>query len=304
MASAQTLRLAAPGRRMSDRAGVLLLFLPALVPVLIFSVAPLVQGIYLGFTDAEAGYNVQVAFNGVTNYRRLLGNTLFWQSFQIGLIWAFSTTFLQYVLGLALALLLNQRLAFRWLPRTLALVPWAMPSVVVAIMWRLVYQPDAGLLNQVLSQLNVQNARIDWLSDFSTALPAVIVVGVWAGMAQTTVSLLGGLQGIAHELYEAASVDGASALGKFRHITWPQLRPVTEAILALAFIWNFNSFGIVYVLTAGGPGGQTMVPALFAYNEGFKYGHFGYAAAMGNVMVLVIVGLLALSLRLQRRDES
>ena len=278
-----------------------LFLLPALIPVVLFSVLPLVEGIYLGFTDANAGINVDLAPNWLDNYTRLLGNDLFWQSFQIGIVWAVSTTFLQFVLGLGLALLLEQRLRFLWLARTLALVPWAIPAVIVAIMWRLVYQPDIGLLNQSLHAIGVPIGELDWLADFNTAFPAVIAVGAWAGMAQTTVALTAGLKGIPLELYDAAAVDGASAPQRFRHITWPQLRPVTDAIVSLNFIWNFNSFGLVYVLTEGGPGGKTMVPALFAYNEGFKYGHFGYAAAMGNVMVIVVLTLLYIYLRQGRR---
>ncbi len=287
-----------------ERRDMFLLLVPALVPVLLFSVLPLLQGAYLGFTNAEAGFNVQVVFNGLDNYGRLLRNALFWQSFQIGIVWAVSTTALQYLLGLGLALLLNERLRLRGLARALALVPWAMPSVIVAIMWRLVYLPDAGILNGALQAMHVQRSPVNWLGDFSSAFPAVIVVGVWAGMAPTTVALLGGLQGISADLYEAAAVDGAAVWQRFAHITWPQLRAVTEAIVSLDFIWNFNSFGLVYVLTGGGPGGQTMLPALFAYNEAFRYGHFGYAAAMGNVMVLLVVGLLLTFLRYQRRSSA
>jgi len=285
----------------SLRAGPLFFLLPALIPVVLFSVLPLIEGIYLGFTDAKAGLNVDLATNFLDNYTRLLSNDLFWQSFQIGIIWAVTTTFLQYILGLGLAILMEQRLRFLWIVRTLALVPWAIPPVIVAIMWRLVYQPDIGLLNQALRGVGIPVGELNWLANFNTAFPAVIVVGAWAGMAQTTVALTAGLKGIPIELHEAAASDGATAWQRFRHITWPQLRPVTDAIVSLNFIWNFNSFGLVYVLTEGGPGGKTMVPALFAYNEGFKYGHFGYAAAMGNVMVLVVLALLYVYLRSGRR---
>lgn len=275
---------------------------PALVPVAIFSVAPLFVGIYLGFTDAVAGIDVETNFTWLDNYTRLLGNGLFWQSFLTGLIWAFGVTAIQGLLGFTLALLLNERLRLRWLARTLALVPWAMPSVIVAIMWRLVYHPDAGILNASLKGLGIVDSGINWLGGVNTAFAAVVVVGVWAGMPQTTVALLAGLQGIPRELHEAAEVDGANMAQRFRHITLPQIRPVADAIFSLNFIWNFNAFGLVYVLTAGGPGGRTMLPALFAYNEGFRYGNFGYAAAMGNAMVIVIVALLAIYLR--RRLKS
>lgn len=286
------------------RTGPLLFLLPALLPIAVFSAIPLLEGIYLGFTDAHSGITVDLSPTWLDNYVRLLSNDLFWQSFQIGIIWAVSTTLLQYVLGLGLALLLEQRLRFVRLARIVALVPWAIPPVIVAIMWRLIYQPDIGLLNQVLRGAGVPIGELNWLADFNTAFPAVIVVGAWAGMSQTSVALTAGLKGIPLELYEAAAVDGATPWQRFRHITWPQLRPVTDAIVSLNFIWNFNSFGLVYVLTEGGPGGRTMVPALFAYSEAFKFGHFGYAAAMANVMVLVVLGLLYLYLRRTRRSAA
>jgi multiple sugar transport system permease protein len=116
-------------------------------------------------------------------------------------------------------------------------------------------------------------------------------------MPQTTITLLAGLQGVDESLYEAAAVDGAGAWRRFWNVTLPQLRPVVVAITSLNFIWNINTFDLIYVLTNGGPGGRTMLPMLFAYNEGFRYGHFGVAAAMGNVMVVVIVGLLLFYLR-------
>ncbi|MDQ3526691.1 MAG: sugar ABC transporter permease, partial [Actinomycetota bacterium] len=136
-----------------------------------------------------------------------------------------------------------------------------------------------------------------------TALPAVIVVGVWSGMPQTTIALLAGLQGIDGTLHEAAAVDGASVWQRFIHITLPQLRPVIVAITSLNFIWNVNTFDLIYVLTNGGPGGRTLLPMLFAYNEAFRYGNFAVAAAMGNVMVLIIVGMLLFYLRSRLREN-
>src|ERR671930_635975 len=266
----------------------LILAVPALLPIVLLSVVPLVRGMYLGFTDSRAGFGVPTHFIGFDNFRALWHDTLFVNSFKIGLIWAGSVTAIQFCLALGLALLLSQPLHARWLARSLALVPWAMPSVVVAIMWRLFFQPQAGLLNELLFRAHLPGSQIDWLSDFTWALPAIILVGVWAGMPQTTVALLAGVQGIRDDLYEAAAVDGATTLRRFWTITLPQLRPVIVAITTLDFIWNFNSFGIVYVLTLGGPVHATELPMLFAYNEAFKYGAFGYAAALGDAMVVVI----------------
>jgi len=264
------------------------LVIPALLPILILSVLPLARGIYLAFTDARAGLDVPTNFIGLDNFQELIHDDLFINAFKIGLIWSVSVTAIQFVLGLCLALLLTQNLHGRWLARSLALVPWAMPPVVVGIMWKLIYQPQAGVLNELLRRGNLPGENIDWLSSFSWALPAVIVVGVWAGMPQTTIALLAGLQAIPDDMHEAAAVDGATAWQRFRTITWPQLRPVIVAITTLDFIWNFNSFGLVYVLTEGGPAGKTELPMLFAYNQAFKYGEFGYAAALGCAMVVVI----------------
>lgn len=285
-----------------DRRAMLLLLLPSLVPVVLFSVYPLVNGVWLGFTDAQAGYDVQFHVNGLDNYVRLLHDELFWNSFKIGLVWAFSVTILQFLLALGLALLLNAGLRFQWLVRPLALVPWAMPSVIVAILWKLIYQPDAGLLNAVLSKLGIIHTNIDWLGSFSLALPAVIVVGVWAGMPQTTITLLAGLQNTPTELHEAAALDGANTWQRFRTVTWPALKPIAIAISSLDFVWNFNSFGLVYVLTEGGPGGRTMLPMLFAYQRAFGNGEFGYAAALGNAMVIVIMAILGVYLWRQLRE--
>jgi multiple sugar transport system permease protein len=271
---------------------------------MILSLFPLLRGMYLGFTNARAGRNVDVRFTGLENYKELLQDDLFWSAFRIGLVWALGVTVLQFLLSLGLALLLNQPLRFRGLARVMALVPWAMPPVVVGILWRLVYHPDAGLLNEALYRVGADSLRTNWLADFKTALPAVILVGVWAGMPQTTVVLLAGLQGVPKELHEAAETDGASPWQRFRNVTLPALAPVIVAITSLDFIWNFNSFGLVYVLTQGGPGGKTMLPMLFAYEEAFRYGNYGYAAALGNVMVLVIVALLAIYLRRRLREAN
>ncbi|MEU9559286.1 carbohydrate ABC transporter permease [Streptomyces fumanus] len=275
--------------------GAWFLVLPALIPILVLSVGPLLYGVLLAFTDAQSGRTEPTRWIGALNFRDLLHDTLFWESFRIGLAWAAGVSVPQFLLALGLALLLDQRLRLRWLARALAIVPWAMPEVVVGVMWRLVYHPDAGVLNETLRDLGLGDGR-DWLSGLATALPAVMIVGVWAGLPTTTVALLAGLQNTPRELHEAAAVDGAGAWRRFRTVTWPALRPVALAITALNLIWNFNSFALVYVLTGGGPGGRTRLPMLFAYEEAFRYGQFGYAAAMGCVMVAVVSVLLAVFL--------
>ncbi|MDN5851576.1 MAG: sugar ABC transporter permease [Actinomycetia bacterium] len=299
-----TPRNARPGAKPRFGNGAWVLLLPALLPILALSVYPLLRGVYLGFTDARAGYNIETSFIGLDNYREMMSDDLFWESFRIGLIWTVSVTGIQFFLALGLALLLNLKLRGRWLARTLAVVPWAMPPVVVGIMWSLVYRPDAGLLNEILYRIGLEDLGANWLGDFGTALPAVIVVGVWAGLPVTTVVLLAALQGVPHELNEAAAIDGAGAWLRFKNIVWPHLRSVVAAITTLNFIWNFNSFDLVYVLTKGGPGGKTTLPMLFAYDEAFRYGNYGYAAALGNVMVLIVLVFILIYLRRRLKEST
>lgn len=290
------------GLEKSRRREAAVLVLPSLIPILVLSVAPLVMGIALAFTDARLVRRPKYEFVGVDNFIDLFSNAMFWQSFRIGMVWAVSVTLLQLLFALGLALLLNSDLKFQGLTRVLALIPWAMPPVVVAIMWQMIYAPN-GPLNGVLGAIGL-SGETNWLANFSTALPAVVLVGVWVGMPQTTVTLLAGLQQIPEELNEAASVDGANAWQRFASVTWPSLRPIVTSITSLNFIWNFNSFSLVYVLTEGGPGGKTMLPMLFTYLEAFKNRNIGYAAAMGVVLVVVVVALLAVYLWAQFRQED
>ncbi|MEU8398917.1 sugar ABC transporter permease [Nonomuraea sp. NPDC048892] len=273
-----------------------LLMLPAMVPVLLFSMGPLLYGIGLAFTDARNTRVHQTEFVGLENFTALLADDEFWSSFRIGAIWSVSVTVLQFVAALGLALLLNEKLRGRAVARVLSVVPWAMPPVVIGLMWKLVYHPDAGMLNDLLG------THVNWLADFSLALPAIIVVGVWAGMPQTTVVLLAGLQNVPKELYEAGEMDGAGSWRRFWSITLPQLRPIIVAITSLDFVWNINQFGLVYVLTQGGPGGRTRLPMLFAYEEAFRYRMAGYASMLGLAMAIVVLAVLGLYLWRQMRE--
>lgn len=289
-------------RARAERREAIVLVLPALLPILIFSVVPLLSGVALGFTDATLARNADVSFIGFGNFIALLGDERFWASFGIGMIWAASVAILTLVSAMGLALLLNSDLRLKGFTRVLALIPWAMPPVVIAIVWRMIYNPNSGPLNAALESVGIPG--VNWLGDFRTALPAVIIVGVWAGMPQTTVLLLAGMQSIAPELHEAAAVDGAGSIRRFWHITLPALRPVIIAVTILDFIWQFNSFGLVYVLTEGGPGGRTMIPPLFTYLEAFRNREIGYASAMGDVLVIAIMVILSVYLVHQFRQAK
>ncbi|MGV8144975.1 MAG: carbohydrate ABC transporter permease [Alkaliphilus sp.] len=273
----------------------------AMIPVVFLSLIPIVRGIYAGFTDHVLGS--EISFNWLENYRIMLNDNLFHQSFRFGFLWTISVTVAQIVLGFGLALLLNKKIAFTSWTRVLMLVPWAMPPVIRGIMWRFMYHPHVGAVNHIFMQLGLIENPVNWLHCFENTIPAVIVVGVWGGLPQATVALLAGLQLIPPELYEAASIDGGNKWDKFRHITLPLIKPITVAISALLFMWNFNAFGLIFVLTGGGPAGTTRVPMLFAYEEGFQFGNMGYAAALGNVMVIIIGVIMFTYVRQQMKER-
>ena len=278
------------------------LLLPIMVPVLLLSFIPLIRGIYIGFTDYELGG--QINFSGLDNYRIMMQDRFFWRSMGVGFLWTAIVTALQIGLGMILALLLNQGLRWTSLYSVLMLVPWAMPPIVRGLMWRQIYSPDTGALNLILTQLGLIDNPINWLASFEWALPAIIVAGVWGEIPKAALFFLAGLKTIPGSLYEAAELDGASAIRKFRHITLPMMKPVIAAVVSLSFMWNFNAFGLIWILTQGGPGGLTRLPMLAAYEEAFRYGYVGYAAAIGNVMVIIISIFLFFYLRLQLKERT
>lgn len=289
-------------RQRAERREAIALVIPALLPIIVFSVIPLMVGVLLGFTNATLARNAEIEFNGLDNFTKLAGDQQFWDSFGIGLIWAGSVAALTGVCALALASLLNSHLKFKSLTGIIVLIPWAMPPVVTGILWRMIYDVNSGPLNAALSWVGV--GPVNWLGDFSTALPAVIVVGVWSGLPQTTVLLLAAMQSIPDGLHEAAAIDGANGARRFWHVTLPSLRPVLIAITSIDFIWNFNDFGIIYVLTEGGPGGRTLIPPLFTYLEAFRNREIGYASAMGDVLVVAILLILSIYLVNQFRQNK
>lgn len=288
-------------KKIYDQQGQLKLLLPVLIPVLILSVLPILRGIYLGFTDYRFGSEIK--FNYLDNYLYMLNDRYFWKSFQAGFIWTLAVTTGQIVLGLGLALLLKEKIKFNAVILVLILVPWAMPPVIRGILWRLIYDTDSGVINYFLMNIGIISQPVTWLNSFDYTMPAIIVTGIWGEMPKAAVFLLAGLKTIPHDLYESAKLDGASPWQEFQNITLPMLKPILASVVSLSFMWNFNAFGSIWVLTQGGPGGLTRLPMLAAYEEAFRYGNVGYAAAIGNIMVLAISVILFVYLRKQFKER-
>ena len=236
------------------------------------------------------------AFTGLRNFQLLFRDGLFLKAFSNSLIWVATCVSAQFVLAMILALVLNSReLIARRLIRSLVLIPWATPPVVVALTWRYMLA-DRGPLNALLGALGVANPP-SWLLNPSVALWACIMVTVWMNIPFMTVMLLAGLQSVERSLYEAAAIDGANFLQTTFRVTLPVIKKVALVVVTLMSIWTFNMFDIVFVLTRGGPGNATLTLPLFAYQNAFFYYQLGYAAAVGIVIMVCLLLLITLYIR-------
>ncbi|MEV0095302.1 sugar ABC transporter permease [Streptomyces sp. NPDC050738] len=277
---------------------------------------PLIQGLYLTLTDADSmnsartiGVNHIAAtydFIGFHNYADILwGPTAwdrFWSHFIWTVVWTASCVVLHYVIGLGLALLLNQKLRGRTFYRMMLILPWAVPTFVTVFAWRIMLA-DSGVVNSVLGALHLPQPA--WLEDTLFQRIAAILVNVWVGVPFMMVSLLGGLQSIPSELYEAAEMDGASAWQRFRNVTVPGLRSVSSTVVLLGIIWTFNQFNIIFLLFGNNaPDAQILVT--WAYRLGFGQQPRDYAqsATYGVLLLSILIVFTAFYRRWLARNEQ
>jgi arabinogalactan oligomer / maltooligosaccharide transport system permease protein len=254
-------------------------------------------GRHIGMNEIPASYR----FVGLANYTRVLTDGTFLSRLGWTAVWTLGCTVLHVSLGLGLALLLNRRLRFRSLYRVLLVLPWAVPPFVSAFIWRYLYNSDYGVFNAMLRAAGLP--AVGWLDDPTTAKVAVVAVNVWLGVPFMMLALLGGLQAVPRELYEAAAVDGATPWQRFRHITLPGLRPVSRTVVLLGTIWTFNQFGVIYLVTRGGPGDSTEILVTYAWRDAFEgIRDYSGSAAYGVLILLLLVAMVAAYRRVLRRQ--
>lgn len=223
------------------------------------------------------------------NYVKLARDELFWNSMFITFRFVGGTVLLHLAVGLAVALALSAQIRANRLFRVIAILPWTVPDVMSGLIWRFMYNPTSGIINGLLRQYGLTDTCIEWLAHPRLALPSVIFADVWRGYPFVMIILLAGLQAIPRDLYEAARVDGASALQEFRHITIPLLKRMMIIAVALDTIWQFRRFGLIYNMTLGGPGHVTEILSLYVYKQYFKYFNFEYASALAVVMAIIML---------------
>jgi multiple sugar transport system permease protein len=281
------------------------LIAPTILGIAIVNIYPLLDTVRLSFTDRLLSRPEEnTRFVGLDNYTRILSNPDVWNAFKVSLIFTVVSVGLSFVIGLGLALLLNQPLPGRALLRSIFIIPWAVPAFVAALTWSWMFNDQFGIITSLLKDLGITKPPI-WLGA-DLALVSLIVVMVWKSFPFQLVVLMAGLQAIPAELYEAATVDGAVGYQKLQHITLPLLKPIAMISVLLASINAFNFFTIPWILTRGGPAGATSVLPIYTYTVGFVGGDFGFAATMAVIMFIFIllIGSIYLWQYLREVDAS
>jgi len=241
---------------------------------------------------------------GWATYQRLFAHRMLPLIFRNSLVWTIVVVVFQFLLGLSSALLLNRSFPGRGLARGLVILPWVMPGVIAGMVWRLIYDPQLGLLNHYLRQLGIIAQPFTWLSHPKTALYAVIFSAIWKGFPFSTLMYLAGLQIVPQELYEAAEIDGAGGWMKFTNVTLPSMRPIITTTLLLTFIWTFNYFELVYVMTGGGPAEKSHIFPTYVYDLAFKRFRFGLASQFAVLDFLFLLVFSLLYIRTSFRREK
>ncbi|MEV4413338.1 sugar ABC transporter permease [Catellatospora sp. NPDC049609] len=290
---------------------------PVVIVLAVLIFYPLGRGILLSFTDlTEANQLAEICdrsitgaevcrpnpnawqYIGLDNYADVLSGKVgrFWQWLGITLIWTVGCVVFHYALGLGLAVLLNRPIRGRGVYRVLLILPWAVPAFVSAFAWRFMFNEKFGLINSLLEAAGI--SRVEWFADWKTSLLTAIVANIWLGVPFMMVTLLGGMQTIPTEQYEAAEIDGATAWQRFVNITLPGLRSVSMTVLLLGTIWTFNMFPVIFLVNGGGPAGQTEILVTGAFRSAFEgIRNYSMASTYG---VLILSILLVFSVLYRR----
>lgn len=275
---------------------------PALGLIGVFFVLPVLAALVLSFTDFDLyaiGDFANARFVGLANYSALVNNPVFWLALKNTFYFALVAGPLTVAVSLGAALLVNAPLVrWRGVFRTVYFTPFVTTLVAVAIVWRYLYHPQYGLLNAALGWFGID--PVNWLGDPTWAMPSIILLATWKNFGYNMLILIAGLQSIPEELYEAARLDGAGAIRRFRHVTLPMLGPTMLFVAVITMIGYFQVFTEPYVMTAGGPLKSTTTVVLLMYEEGFRWWRMGVAASYAFALFVIILLGTLLQARLQR----
>lgn len=265
---------------------------------------PFARALWLSFHKKLLGQPI-APWVGLANYEALLRDQRFWAAAKNALVFTGGSVAIKLVLGLTIAIILNEALPLRNLWRSIILLPYAMPTLVSVLVWKWMYNDTAGVLNYLLNETNIKQGPMLWLADPGKAMNAVIAVNVWRGFPFFVITLLAGLQSVPQDQYDAAKVDGAGLWARFRYVTLPSLMPTIAVVTLFSTILTFNDFSIIWVLTRGGPGNATDVLSTLTYKIAIPGYELGKGVAVSVLMLPILVVLIVLLGRfVNRREEA
>jgi multiple sugar transport system permease protein len=280
-----------------------ILLIPALLLLLFVYAYPIGRAFWLSLFTKNLGTQLQPVFSGLSNYGRMVGDGRFWQTFWTTTVFTTCSVVLELLLGLAIALVLNQAFRGRSLVRTAAILPWALPTALIGLAWAWIFNDQFGVVNDILLRLGIIDTGINWLGNPVLAMVAVILADVWKTTPFISILLLAGLQSISPDLYEAHALDGATPWQSFWRITLPLLMPQILIATLFRFAQAFGIFDLIQVMTGGGPGGATEVVSLYIYSTVMRYLDFGYGAALVVVTFLLLITAVAIASFLINRSR-
>ncbi|HEY9707023.1 MAG TPA: sugar ABC transporter permease [Oculatellaceae cyanobacterium] len=272
-----------------------MLLLPALILLLLVFAYPILRAFWLSVFTQNLGTQLKIIFSGLDNYGRMINDGRFWQSLWNTTVFTTASVLLELILGMGVALVLNQSFRGRGIVRTISLLPWALPTALMGLAWAWIFNDQYGVVNDILLKLGLIKTGISWLGDPTLAMMAVILADVWKTTPFIALLLLAGLQSISSDLYEAHSIDGANAWQSFWKITVPLLLPQIVIALLFRFAQAFGIFDLVQVMTGGGPAGGTEMVSIYIYGTVMRYLDFGYGAALVVVTFLLLVAAVAIA---------
>lgn len=281
-------------------------FLPAGLLLLAIVCYPAIRTVVLSFFHLGLNTGLRPEFAGLENFARLFGDSRMFNSLRATFIFTAASVALEFSIGLLLALAMNSLRRFRGPARVILLVPWTLPTAVIAVLWAWIFNDQLGVLNELLTRSGLLDSPVAWLAGPATAMAAVIAADVWKTVPFVFLILLAGLQNIPEDLYEAIEIDGGGAWAKFRYVTWPHLRTFVFVSVVFRIVQAFAVFDLVWVMTGGGPGGSTETLSVYVYQTYMRYLDFGYGSALALATVVILAALAALLYRvlLQRHEET
>ena len=282
----------------------LFLIVPAIAIYVVFAVFPMVDVVWLSFQKWN-GLDASKQFVGIANYVDIFTkDPVFWQAFRNSVIWTVLSTIFPPMIGLILALGLNQPLFGRNAMRAIYYLPVIIAPIAVATMWRWMYDPFFGLFAQLLTSWGLQSWIKDWLGTRETALYAAFIALIWQSVGASMVLFLAGLQSVDRSLVEAARIDGANRRQIFRFVTLPALRPTITIVLVLSVIGSLKAFDIIYGLTGGGPAQSTQMLALWAFTQSMQIFDFGHGSAISVVLLIITLLIVVPYMRWAKKREG